>query len=136
VQFDNGGTRSYRLVPGNARYGFVISPFLYNHDQLLAANANTNSLRIVAARVRVANERAVAPSIRFVTHTIHGVWAFGPEPSPHEPTRVNAETTSSAHRSPPVLESEKVRSVAVSNAPPSNVGASNATNGIARAVDP
>jgi hypothetical protein len=136
VQLDNGGTRNYRLLPGNARYGFVISPFLYNHDQLLAANANTNSLRIVAARVRVANERAVAPSIRFITHTIHGVWAFGPEPSPHEPTRVNAETTSSAHRSPPVLESEKVRSVAVSNAPPSNVGASNATNGIARAVDP
>jgi len=143
VQFDNGGTRNYRLLPGNARYGFVISPFLYNHDQLLAANANTNSLRIVAARVRVANERAVAPSIRFITHTIHGVWAFspepslrGPEPSLQQPGRVNGETASSPQPSSPVLESEKVRSVNGTNARPANVGATNAPNGIARAVDP
>jgi hypothetical protein len=154
VQLDNGGTRSYRLLPGNARYGFVVSPFLYNHDQLLAANANTNSLRIVSARVHVANERAVAPSIRFVTHTIHGVWALSPEPFLHEPIGRSETTASSPQPSPPapsesrqVSEREKAGSVHGTNAPPlgfehgtnappSNVGAANATNGIARAVDP
>jgi hypothetical protein len=81
VQLDNGGTRNYRLLPGNARNGFVINPFLNTQDQLLAAGASTNAARIVAARVGVANERAVAPSIRFVTHTIHGVWESSPEPT-------------------------------------------------------
>jgi hypothetical protein len=139
VQLDNGGTRNYRLLPGNARYGFVISPFLYTHDQLLLADANTNCARIVAARVRVANEGALAPSVRFVTHTIQGVWAPNAKPSPREPSRGNTETTSSPHPAPPVLESEKLRSVTVSNVPPSNVNAGNATNGIAtaqRSTDP
>ncbi len=142
VQLDNGGTRSYRLLPGNARYGFVISPFLYNQDQLLTANPNTNCARIVSARVRIANERAIAPSLRFVTHTIQGVWAFRPEqalpssePSLHEPSNSHAAPTelgegprdvgSYRHAAPTELFS--------SNAPPSNIGAANTTNAIATA---
>jgi hypothetical protein len=142
VQLDNGGTRSYRLPPGNARYGFVVSPFLYNHDQLLAADAKTNCARIVSARVRVANERAVAPSIRLVTHRIQGVWASRPEPSLpssgpslHEPSDKHAAPTelgegsrdvgSYRHGAPTELFS--------SNAPPSNIGAANTTNGVATA---
>ena len=128
VQLDNGGTRSYRLLPGNARYGFVISPFLHSYDQLLTSDANTNCARIVAARVRVANERAVAPSVRFVTHTIQGVWGARPEPTLPQPTS-RTETTAS---SLPILESEKLRSVEVSP-PPSNVNAANTTNGITTA---
>jgi hypothetical protein len=140
VQLDNGGARSYRLLPGNARYGFVISPFLYNQDQLLTPNANTNCARIVSARVRVANERAVAPSIHFVAHTIQGVWASRPEqalpssePSLHEPSNGHAAPTEPGegprdvgnyrHGVPTELVS--------SNAPPSSIGAANTTNAIA-----
>jgi hypothetical protein len=152
VQFDNGEIRSYRLPPGNARYGFVITPFLPTHDQLLAAGAGTNAAKIVSARVRVANERTIAPSIRYVTHTIQGVWASSPQSPPHEPSfsssssvqliapirggttnEARRETTSSPRPSPPVLESEKLRSVDGSNAPPSIIGAANTTNGIATA---
>jgi hypothetical protein len=142
VQLDNGGTRSYRLLPGNARYGFVISPFLYAHDQLLTADANTNCARIVSARVRVANESALAPSIRFVTHTIQGVWASRPEqalpssePSLHEPSNGHAAPTepgegprdvgSYRHGVPTELLS--------SNAPQSSIGAANTTNAITTA---
>jgi hypothetical protein len=142
VQLDNGGTRSYRLLPGNARYGFVISPFLYTSDQLLTAEANTNCARIVSARVRAANERAVAPSIRFVTHTIQGVWASRPEqalpssePSLQETSKSHAAPTepgegprdvgSYRHGAPTELLS--------SNAPASNIGAANTTNAIATA---
>jgi hypothetical protein len=139
VQLDNGGTRSYRMPPGNARYGFVVSPFLYNHDQLLSANAKTNCARIVSARVRVANERAVAPSIRLVTHRIQGVWASRPEPSlpssepsMHEPSGRTETTASSPLPSPPVEEREN-RPGRDTNGPPSNIGAANTTNGIATA---
>jgi hypothetical protein len=124
VQLDNGGTRSYRLLSGNARYGFVISPFLHTHEQLLAAGASTNAARIVSARVRVANERALTPSIRFVTHTIQGVWASKPEPSlpSSEPS---LHEPSNPHAAPVELSS--------SNAAPSSVETSNATNAIATA---
>src|SRR5262249_42050598 len=37
VQLQNGDTRSYRLLPGNARDGFVISPFLRADYQLIEA---------------------------------------------------------------------------------------------------
>jgi hypothetical protein len=130
VQLDNGGTRSYRLLPGNARYGFVISPFLYNHSQLVTPDANTNCARIVSARVRVADERAVAPSLRFVTHSIQGVWAS--TPSLLEPGRVNGETTSSSRPAFSEQDNEKLRSINSSNAASSNLEA-NATNGIATA---
>jgi hypothetical protein len=142
VQLDNGGTRSYRLLPGNARYGFVISPFLYTSDQLLTADAGTNCARIVSARVRVANERAVGPSIRFVTHTIQGVWASRPEqalPSSEPPL----QETSRSHVAPTEL-GEGPRDVGSyrngappelsnTNATPSNIGAANTTNAITTA---
>jgi hypothetical protein len=137
VQLDNGGTRSYRLLPGNARYGFVISPFLHSYNQLLAGNNATNCARIVSARVRVANERAVAPSIHFVTHTIHGVWASSPEPSLPEPNGRNETTASSPQPAPSapgqVSEDEKIRSDTGSNAPPSNAESAKTPNGIATA---
>jgi hypothetical protein len=136
VQLDNSETRSYRLLPGNARYGFVITPFRCYHDQLLTADGNTNCARIVSARVRVANERAVAPSIRFVTHTIRGVWASNPERSPNEPLQgqglANSGTISSPQPPPPGRETEKLRSNDAPNARASNI----ATNAIATAVDP
>jgi hypothetical protein len=144
VQLDNGGIRSYRLVPGNARYGFVITPFLHTHDQLLAGGVSTNAATIVSARVRVANERAVAPSIRFVTHAIHGVWAPRPEPSlpssepSREPGGGKVEMTSSPLPSPPKEERE-IRSVRETNASPSNIGVANTTNAIAttrKSTDP
>jgi hypothetical protein len=99
VQLDNGATRNYRLLPGNARNGFVISPFLYNNDRLietaraspdLQAGATTPTIsggqppRIVAARVRTANEIAFAHSVRFAMHTIHGIWPVLSETPPSE----------------------------------------------------
>ncbi len=89
VQLDNGAIRNYRLLPGNARSGFVISPFLYSSDRLVEsvctsvpsdANAVTlgrpanQSPRIVAARVRAANQFAFARSVRFTMQTIRGIW--------------------------------------------------------------
>jgi hypothetical protein len=140
VQLENGATQYYRLLPGNARYGFVISPFLGTHDQPLAENAPTNCARIVAVRVRVASERAVAPSIRFVTHTIQGVWTSSLEPSSHEPSGRNETIAPSLEPSAPApsgsgqaSKGEKIRSGPRINSPPSNVEPVNATNGIARA---
>lgn len=89
VQLDNGAIRNYRLLPGNARYGFVISPFLYSNDRLVEsvctsapsdANAVTpaptanQSPRIVAARVRCGNHFGFARSVRFTMQTIRGIW--------------------------------------------------------------
>jgi hypothetical protein len=90
VQLDNGQARSYRLLPGNARYGFVISPFLRADYQLIEAARASGGfaadptalpktfsgepLRIVAARVRAANEFAYKRTVHFVTQTIHGIW--------------------------------------------------------------
>ena len=146
VQLDNGGIRSYRLPPGNARHGFVITPFLYTHEQLLAGGVSTNAAKIVSARVRVANERALAPSLRFVTHTIHGVWASRPEqvvpgsePSLRETPKSHAAPTelgegasdvgSYRHGAPTELSN--------TNAPTSNIGAASTTNAIARrSTDP
>jgi hypothetical protein len=90
VQLDDGELRNYRLLPGNARSGFLISPFVRADFQLIEAAracgdfaADPAALpktfkgeprRIVAARVRPANEYAFKHSIRFVMQTIDGIW--------------------------------------------------------------
>ncbi len=90
VQLGNGEARSYRLLPGNARHGFVISPFLRADYQLIEAArasqefaADPTALpktfggepaRIVAARVRASDNFAYKHSVRFVMQTIHGIW--------------------------------------------------------------
>jgi hypothetical protein len=99
VQLDNGEARSYRLPPGNARSGFVISPFIRADYQLIeAARASGEfpadptalpktfggeSARIVAARVRAGNDFAYQHSVRFVMQTIDGIWPIrGVSPVP------------------------------------------------------
>jgi hypothetical protein len=90
VQLDDGEIRNYRLLPGNARSGFLISPFVRADFQLIeAARASGDfpadptalpktfrgeARRIRAARVRAANEYAFKHSIRFVMQTIQGIW--------------------------------------------------------------
>ncbi len=90
VRLDDGEIRNYRLLPGNARYGFVISPFLRADFQLIESAraagdfpADPTALpktfkgeprRIIAARVRPANEYAFHHSIRFVMQAIQGIW--------------------------------------------------------------
>jgi hypothetical protein len=90
VQLENGEARSYRLLPGNAQHGFVISPFLRADYQLIEAArpleesaAEPTALpktfsgepaRIVAARVSAANSFAYKHSVRFVIQTIEGIW--------------------------------------------------------------
>jgi hypothetical protein len=90
VQLENGEFRSYRLLPGNTRHGFVISPFLRADYQLIEAarvspelaagptalpkTFSGESTRIVAARVRAADDFSYEHSVRFVMQTIHGIW--------------------------------------------------------------
>jgi len=90
VQLDDGEIRNYRLLPGNARSGFLISPFVRADFQLIEAARASGDFaadpaalpktfkgeprRIVAARVRPANEYAFKHSIRFVMQTIDGIW--------------------------------------------------------------
>jgi hypothetical protein len=90
VQLENGEIRSYRLLPGNARYGFVISPFLRADFQLIEAARASGKFAadptalpktfsgkpptIVAARVRQSDDSAYKHSVRFVMQTIHGIW--------------------------------------------------------------
>jgi hypothetical protein len=99
VQLDNGAIRNYRLLPGNARSGFVISPFLYCNDRLLeTAHASASSPvsetaplipaarspKIVAARVLAANDFAFARTVRFTTETIRGILPSRNESPPTE----------------------------------------------------
>jgi hypothetical protein len=90
VQLDDGDIRNYQLLPGNARYGFLISPFIRADFQLIEAARASGDFaagpaalpktfrgeprRIVAARVRAANEFAYKQSVRFVMQTIQGIW--------------------------------------------------------------
>jgi hypothetical protein len=93
VQLDNGATRSYRLLPDNARTGFVISPFLYSNDRLVEtarafadsaaddkATSSVAAPKIVAARVHAGNGFAFAHSVRFAMQAIHGIWPLRSEP--------------------------------------------------------
>jgi len=105
VQLDDGETRNYRLLAGNARYGFVISPFLRADYQLIeAARASGGSpadptalpktfsgesRRIVAARVRSSNQFAYRHSIRIVMQTIHGIWPVTGQSSPTESKEIS-----------------------------------------------
>lgn len=100
VRLDFGATQSYRLLPGNARSGFLISPLLRADFQLLQAAfaspdrtaqqtawpaiSSAQPPRIVAVRVHAGNGFAYKHSVRFVTQTIHGVWPVHGEslPSP------------------------------------------------------
>jgi hypothetical protein len=93
VQLDNGEIRNYRLLPGNARQGFLISPFVRADFQLIEAAraagdfpAEPKALpktfkgqprRIVAARVLTENRFAYKHSVRFVMQTIRGIWPVG-----------------------------------------------------------
>jgi hypothetical protein len=90
VQLENGDARSYRLPPGNARSGFVISPFLRGDYQLIEAARASKEFavdptalpktfgggpaRIVKARIRAADNFAYKHSVRFVMQTIEGIW--------------------------------------------------------------
>lgn len=90
VRLDDGEMRNYRLLPGNARYGFVISPFLRADFQLIESARAAGDFpadqaalpktfkgeprRIIAARVHPANEYAFNHSIHFVMQTIQGIW--------------------------------------------------------------
>jgi hypothetical protein len=90
ARLENGEARTYRLPPGNARSGFVISPFLRADYQLIEAArvsqeiaADTTALpktftgepaRIVAARVRASGDFAYQHSVRMVMQTIEGIW--------------------------------------------------------------
>jgi len=77
-------------LPGTARYGFVISPFLRADYQLIEAARASGGFaaaptalpktfrgeprRVVAARVRASDDFAYKHSVRFVMQTIHGIW--------------------------------------------------------------
>jgi hypothetical protein len=105
ARLDDGETRDYRLLSGNAQHGFVISPFLRADYQLIEAArpfrefpADPTALpktfdgeppRIVAVRVRAANDFAYKHNIRFVTQTIEGIWPVHGQSLPTESKEIS-----------------------------------------------
>jgi hypothetical protein len=92
VQLDDGEIRNYHLLPGNARFGFLISPFVRADYQLIevaraspefAADAKAlpktyrgDPRRIIATRVRAGDDFAYKHSVHFAMQTIDGIWPF------------------------------------------------------------
>jgi hypothetical protein len=92
VRLEDGRTSSYRLVPGNARHGFVLSPLLRTPANLLPPGPNRRPpASVLAARVRTANSRFFDNSVRFIIQTIRNVPALESEPATAEPESENNE---------------------------------------------
>lgn len=77
VRLEDGRTMSYRLLSGNAQYGFVLSPLLEVDASLLyPADPSHPPARVVAARIRSDNPRFFKPTIRFTTRAIRDIPAW------------------------------------------------------------
>ena len=77
VRLDDGRTTSYRLLSGNAQYGFVLSPLLASDASLMyPADPLHPPARVVAARIRSDNQRFFKPTIRFTTRAIRDIPAW------------------------------------------------------------
>ena len=86
VRLENGRTSSYRLLPGNARHGFVLNPLLQTPADLLPrAPDRRPPVRVVALRVRTSSGRFFDKSVRFIIQPIRGVPMLEPEPGAAEP---------------------------------------------------
>jgi hypothetical protein len=77
VRLESGRTLRYRLLPGNASYGFVLSPLLQTDADLLGPVLNPQApARVTAARILVGNSLSFAGPVRFVQQTIGGISAL------------------------------------------------------------
>ena len=87
VQLENGSTRHYRLPPGNAQYGFVLSPLLKTDADLLGPVLNPEApARVTAARIFCHDNLSFAGSIRLVQQTIEGLPALELRAAPSRST--------------------------------------------------
>lgn len=105
VQLDDGEIRNYLLLPGNARHGFLISPYLRADFQLIEPARASGDLpadptalpkiyrgeprRIVAAKVRAEDDFAYEHSVRFVMQTIDGIWPILSDPTATGPKEIS-----------------------------------------------
>ena len=71
IRREHGKNLHYLLVPGNARHGFVLSPFLQSDADLIGSNSGGRVPdRICAVRISSFNKYFFNHSIRVVTQTI------------------------------------------------------------------
>jgi hypothetical protein len=82
VQLEDGKRLDYRLLPGNARYGFLLNPLLEKDAGLLRPPASHLAPpRVLAARVRVGSDRMFNRSIHVGMLTVRGVPKLQPAPA-------------------------------------------------------
>lgn len=92
VRLADGDTRDFRLLPGNAQYGFLLNPLLLsNADVLRPAGTGVTPPRVVAARVKVRRAHMFGPSIRVALLSVTGLPRLESRPGDSEPLIANNE---------------------------------------------
>lgn len=76
MRLDNGWTVLNRLLPGNAQYGFVLSPLLDNGALLYPRDGSHRPPRVIAVHLRCVNQSFFKPTIRVTTRAIRGISAW------------------------------------------------------------
>ena len=80
VRLEDGQTKSYRLLPGNALAGFVVNPLLYSEaDLVLPFLKEGKPLRVTAVRV-YSKKWSFDDSVRFEMEKIEGIPALRCDP--------------------------------------------------------
>jgi hypothetical protein len=92
VRLEDGRTSSYRLLPGNAKSGFVLNPLFQTPlDSTLRGSNPRAPLGVVALRIRASNARCYDKSFRFTLNTIRDLSLLGCESTGIKPVAYSNE---------------------------------------------